>query len=308
MEVYDSIVIGAGPGGMTAALYLCRFGLKTALLEKLTPGGQMLNTFEVCNYPGFPVCTPGWNLADTFFDHLKEYPLEHLPRAATAIRSEGNLHHVVTNEGEMAARSVIIASGARARKLGVEGEKLLTGSGVSYCAMCDGMFFKNKTVAVVGGGNAAVEEAMHLSRIVSKLYLVHRRDRFKADSCHIAKLREHSDKIEMVLGHTVTALHGIDKLTGITVEPAGGGEPRRLDVDGLFIFVGIEPINDFFGSGLHTDKHGFLTTDAEMRTNIPGIFGAGDIRSKHCRQVVTAVGDGATAAFSAFSYLEMAKA
>lgn len=304
MDVYDSVVIGAGPGGMTAALYLCRFGLRTAMLEKLTPGGQMLSTFEIGNYPGFPEGTPGWNLADNLAAHLKGYALDHFAREALELRSHDNLHFIKAEQGEIASRTVIVCSGAKPRKLGLADEERLTGRGVSYCAMCDGMFFKNKVVAVVGGGNAAIEEALHLSNLVQKLYLVHRRDDFRADKVYRDKLAHHMGNIELVMGYVVESLNGGDSLTGITIAPTGGGAPRILDVSGMFVFIGTEPANTFLPPGVETDEYGFIVTDCEMRTGIPGLYAAGDIRSKRCRQVVTAVGDGATAANAVFEYLE----
>ena len=313
MKVYDSVVIGAGPAGMTAALYLCRSGLRIALAEKLGPGGQMLNTAEIENYPGFPKGAEGWNLAETFAAHLESHALDRFSQEVKALARQGEKHMLSLETETIEARSVIICSGAAPRKLGLPGEARLTGHGVSYCAMCDGMFFKDQAVVMVGGGNAALEEALCLSRLVKKLYLVHRRDAFRADKIYQDKLLTRKDKIELVTSHVITELHGQDCLSGITVTPAGGGVAsgegsRRLDVTGLFVFIGMEPRGSFFPAELKTDAAGFVETDTEMRTNISGIFAAGDIRSKMCRQVVTAAGDGATAAHAAFTYLEQREA
>ncbi|MDR2726928.1 MAG: FAD-dependent oxidoreductase [Deltaproteobacteria bacterium] len=309
MNLYDAVVVGAGPAGMTAALYLCRFGLRTALVEKLGPGGQLLNTAAIENYPGFPKGAEGWNLAETFAAHLESHALDRFSQEVQSLARQEDKHVLQLETEAIEARSVIICSGAAPRKLGLPGEAGLTGRGVSYCAMCDGMFFRDQVVAMVGGGNAALEEAMYLSRLVKKLYLVHRRDAFRADRIYQDRLLAKMDKIEPVMSHVVTALHGQDALTGITVTPVKSGRTsgdgsRRLDVTGLFVFVGTEPRGSFFPDGLKTDAAGFVETDTEMRTSISGIFAAGDIRSKMCRQVATAVGDGATAAHAAFAYLE----
>jgi thioredoxin reductase (NADPH) len=320
MKLDDAVVVGAGPAGRTAALYLCRSGVRTALVEKLGPGGQLLNTAEIDNYPGYPKGTEGWNLAETFAAHLEAYTLDRFSQEVKRLApeekegKEGGNHLLELENETVTAKSVIICSGAAPRKLGLPDEARLTGKGVSYCAMCDGMFFKDQAVAMVGGGNAALEEALYLARLVKKLYLVHRRDAFRADKIVQDKLQARLDTIELVTSHVVTALHGQNALEGITVTRVKDGKvsaengTRRLDVTGLFVFVGMEPRGSFFPQGLATDGAGFVTTDAEMRTNVPGIFAAGDIRSKLCRQVVTAVGDGATAAHAAFAYLEQREA
>lgn len=303
MATYDAVVIGAGPAGLTAALYLCRFGVKTALLEKLTPGGQLLSTFEICNYPGFPDGVAGWTLAEGFSSHLEKYNLDRYARNLHRLVRDGKLLRLETDKEKLEAKAVVICSGASPKKLGLADEERLIGKGVSFCAMCDGMLFKNKVVAMVGGGNAALEEALHLANLVEKLYLVHRRDHFRADKVYRDKIRDVAN-IEIVPSHHIVRLLGDDRLTGIDVEPLAGGPKRTLEVSGLFVFIGNSPSAHFFPHDLPVDEAGFVVTDAEMRTGIPGVFAAGDIRSKQCRQVVTAVGDGATAAYSAFAYLE----
>jgi len=304
MKAYDAVVLGSGPAGLTAALYLCRFGISVALVEKLSHGGQLLNTSEIGNYPGYPKGVEGWTLADSFNAHLDDYALDRYSQEVQSMTREGVRHRVQLDTETLEAKTVIICSGAAPRRLGLEDEVRFVGHGVSYCAMCDGMFFRGQDVAMVGGGNSALEEALYLSNLVNKLYLVHRRDQFRGDKIHQEKVLQRKDKIELVLSHTVTDLHGEGGLTGITVEPVAGGEPRLLNVSGLFVFVGMDPQGQFLPPELDKDEAGFVITDTEMRTSIPGIFAAGDIRSKLCRQVVTAVGDGATAAHSAFAYLE----
>lgn len=308
MKRYDSVVIGAGPAGLTAAMYLCRSGIRPALVEALVHGGQLLKTWEVSNYPGFPAHVEGWNLADQFSAHLATYDLDRVSGAVLGISRQGRDFHIRLEGDEWLAKSVIIASGASPRKLDLPDEERLTGHGVSYCAMCDGMFFRDQVVAMVGGGNAALEEALYLTNLVKKLYLVHRRDAFRADKIYQEKLFARKDKIELVTSHVVSALHGEKELNRITVTSVDGGASRELDVNGLFVFVGMEPHKEFFPPELQTDAAGFVPTDTEMRTNIPGLFAAGDIRSKMCRQVATAVGDGATAAHAAFAYLEQLEA
>ena len=305
MNIYDSIVIGAGPGGLTAALYLCRFGLKVALIEKLVPGGQMLNTFEVANYLGFPQGLAGWKLAENFALHLEGHDIKHITEPVVSMARTNDRYRLALDSGHVEAKTVIVCTGASPRRLNLPREQELIGKGVSYCAMCDGMFYRKKKVAMVGGGNSALEEALHLVNLVEKLYLIHRRDRFRADKIHRDKVAAHAaDVIEPIMNHTITGLHGENTLTGITIEPVGGGPSRRLDVDGLFVFIGTDPAGGFLPDELECDDDGFIVTDCEMRTNLPGLFAAGDIRAKQCRQVVTAVGDGATAAYSAFDYLE----
>ena len=309
MKAYDAVVLGAGPAGLTAALYLCRFGLRTALVEKLAHGGQLLNTAEIANYPGFPKGAEGWVLAESFSSHLDTY--EELTRFSQEILSlsvNGARFEIQLDSELIESKSVIVCSGASPKKLGLSDEQRLRGRGVSYCAMCDGMFFRDQDVAMIGGGNSALEEALYLSNIVRKLYLIHRRDQFRADKIYQDKISQRLDKIELVLGHVVTDIHGADDLTGVTVAPVSGEASRLLDVSGLFVFVGMDPVGSYLPQNVTTDEAGFVITDTEMRTSVPGLFAAGDIRSKLCRQVVTAVGDGATAAHSAFTYLEQLEA
>ena len=197
-----------------------------------------------------------------------------------------------------------MCSGAKHRQLGLEGEDRLRGRGVSYCALCDGNFFRNQTVAVVGGGNAAMEESLYLTKIVSKLHLIHRRDSFRGLKVYQDRLESMPDKVDLLRSSVITQLHGEDHLTGLTVKNLQTGQEKELAVDGLFIYVGFAPVTNFLPQGIELDAQGFIVTDTEMRTNIPGIFAAGDIRSKLCRQVITAAGDGATAAQAAFVFLE----
>lgn len=307
MKRYDAVVVGGGPSGITAALYLCRSGLSVALVEMLAPGGQMLKTEHIENYPGFPKGINGWELADVFAAHLDGYQLDRYNDAIAGMEYTSGVWSVVVGKETLEARTVLVCSGANPRPLGLPDEARLTGRGISYCALCDGNFFRNQIVAVVGGGNSALEEALYLSRIAKKVYLVHRRDAFRGAQIYQDKLKAASN-IEPVLNTVVSGLLGAADLKGIVLRDVKTGEEREQVLDGLFVFVGYSPQNAFLPQGLDLDAQGFVVTDCEMRTNLPGLFAAGDIRSKQCRQVVTAVGDGATAATAAFSYLEQLEA
>ena len=305
MKQYDAVVIGSGPAGSTAALYLCRSGLSVALVEMLAPGGQVLKTESIENYPGFPRGIKGWELADVFSAHLFGYKLDRLNDAVNLVEQQADgTWKMSVGRTEILARSVLLCAGATPRPLGLPKETELVGRGISYCALCDGNFFKNQVVAVVGGGNTALEESLYLSRIVKKVFLIHRRGQFRATKVYQDKVRAASDKIELLLDTVVTELVGDKDLKGLLLRHLPSGQERNLEVDGLFVFTGYVPQTAFVPAGLELDAAGFVVTDCEMRTNLPGIFAAGDIRSKMCRQVVTAVGDGATAANSAFTYLE----
>ncbi|WP_272699978.1 thioredoxin-disulfide reductase [Desulfovibrio sp. Fe33] len=302
MESYDAVVIGGGPAGMTAALYLLRAGVKTAMVEKLSPGGQVLMTSEIENYPGFPKGLQGWELADKFANHLEEYDLHRINDEVRSIKVGSPWHTIVTAEGEVRAKTVVLATGSRYRKLNVPGEERLIGRGVSYCALCDGNFFRDRDVAVIGGGNSALEEALYLARLVNKVHLIHRRQDFRGQACYQDKCFTH-EKIKIIRNTVVDEILGESDVEALALRNVENGELSRLDLDGVFIFIGFEPIVDFVPEDIKMDRNGVIT-DVEMRTNVPGIFAAGDIRSKMCRQVASAVGDGATAATAAFSYLE----
>ncbi len=304
MNVYDSVILGGGPAGMTAALYLLRSGARIAFAEKLSPGGQVLNTEEIENYPGFPKGLKGYELADLFAAHLEGYAFDRFSAAAVSMQTDADGHIVrLDSKEELKAKTVIIATGARYKSLGLEREDYMTGRGVSYCALCDGNFFRGQEVAVVGGGDSALEESLYLAKIVKKVHLIHRRDAFRGAKIYQDKVIA-EPKISIIYNSVVTELLGDVNLTGVMLHDKVKAEQSRLDVDGLFIFVGFEPVSGFLPSCLKTDSQGFILTDTEMQTNIPGIFAAGDIRSKLCRQVTTAVGDGATAANAAHHYLE----
>ncbi len=302
MKSYDAVVIGGGPAGMTAALYLLRAGVKTAMIEKLSPGGQVLMTSEIENYPGFPDGLQGWELADKFAAHLEHYSLERVGDEVRDIEIGTSIHNIKVGEDVVQTKAIILATGSRYRKLGIPGEERLLGRGVSYCALCDGNFFRDRDVAVIGGGNSALEEALYLARLVNKVYLIHRRDEFRGLFCYQDKCFNH-ERIEVIRNTVVDEIQGADGVEELLLRNISSGESSQLKVDGTFIFVGFEPIIDYVPEDIEKNGNGIIT-DVEMRTNIPGIFAAGDIRSKMCRHVASAVGDGDTAANAAFTYLE----
>lgn len=304
--LYDAVVIGAGPAGITAALYLVRSGVSVALVENAAPGGQILSTAEIENYPGFPKSIKGWELADLFDAHLASYPVERIRGQVVSVTQEsGNLFLISMQEGEsLQAKAVIACTGAHHRKLGAPGEDLFAGKGVSYCAVCDGNFYRGRDVAVVGGGNSALEEALYLSRIARKVTLIHRRDTFRGAAVYQTKVRE-AQNIELATGYVVDEIMGdASGMRSVAVRHLLNGERRSIDADGIFIYVGMEPSGSYLPEGVRRDNAGFIHTDAEMCTDVPGIFAAGDLRAKRCRQVSSAVGDGAVAATSASTYLE----
>ncbi|MFI3271649.1 MAG: FAD-dependent oxidoreductase [Pseudomonadota bacterium] len=307
MQNYDAVVIGGGPAGLTAALYLVRAGVSVALVEKLSVGGQVLMTEAIENYPGFPKGIKGWEMADALEAHLQEYTLDRFNDEVTAIEVQEGAHRVCVGGTWITCRSLVLCSGARYKKLGLPNEERLTGRGISYCALCDGNFFRGQNVGVVGGGNSALEESLYLSKLVNKLHIIHRREDFRATRIYQEKV-EATPSIEILRHRVVEELHGDDAFTGVTLKDPRTGETSFLPLDGLFVFIGFEPVGAFLPQELALDDHGFIITDGEMHTNIPGIFAAGDIRSKLCRQVATAVGDGATAANAATIYLEQLNA
>lgn len=298
-------VIGAGPAGITAAMYLARSGCSVILFEKLTPGGQILQTADLENYPGFPKGVKGYELADLLDAHLAGLAVERSTAPVIAVEGKVGDFRVRTADTEHPCAAVVVCTGARHRPLGLDGEDRLRGRGVSYCAICDGNFYRGQSVAVVGGGNAALEESLYLANIVDRVHLIHRRSEFRGARVYQDKLAACADKVELVLDSVVTGLLENEAgLSGVTVSNVRTGESRDIPVQGLFVYVGMEPCTDFLPAGVERDRGGFIVTDTEMRTSVPGIFAAGDVRSKLCRQVITAAGDGATAAQAAFVMLE----
>ncbi len=312
MLTFDAVVIGSGPAGLNASLYLVRAGLRTALIEKNSSGGQVLSTSEIENYLGFPKGVKGWELADLFTAHVNEYDVEHIRGEVLKIETieeNGAMHVLHMQNGEqIKTRAVIIATGASSRPLGVPEEETYKGKGVSYCALCDGNFYRGLDVAIVGGGNSALEEALYLSRIVNKIYIIHRREGFRGAQIYLDKIRAVPEKIELVTSCVVDSLAGEPTLKKVIVRHVETNEKRELPVEGIFVYIGHVSNARFVPESLERNEQGFILTDQEMQTNIPGIFAAGDTRAKLCSQVCTAVGDGATAANSAIRYLEQLNA
>lgn len=305
MKVYDAVVIGSGPAGITAAMYLARSGISVLVLEQLVPGGQILQTESLENYPGYPKGIKGYELADLFAAHLEGLDIDRPTAAVESVSGTAGRFTVRVSGGEdYACKTVLVCSGARHRQLGLDGEDKLLGHGVSYCALCDGNFFRGQSVAVVGGGNAALEESLYLANITGKVHVIHRRETFRGHKIYLQRLESMPEKVSILRSTVITALHGDTQLTGLTLKSVQDGAEWHLPLDGLFVYVGFDPDTHFLPESVARDPEGFLVTDTEMRTNVPGIFAAGDIRSKLCRQVITAAGDGATAAQAAFVFLE----
>ncbi len=304
METFDTVIIGGGPAGLTAALYLLRSGLRVLLAEKLSPGGQVLLTEEIENYPGFPGGIKGFELVDLLMAQVEPYDLARKNDEVRTIEIGERSHRVVIGDETVEARSIILCSGARYRKLGVPGEQEFLGRGVSYCAICDGNFYRGQEVAVVGGGNSALEESLYLARIVDKVHLIHRREEFRGQQCYLDKCVL-ADNMVIHRSTVVREIQGDQSgVTGLALKRTDTGEESVLPLTGVFVFVGFDPVMEFVPEAVGRDRNGIIT-DTEMRTNVPGIFAAGDVRSKLCRQVASAVGDGATAATSAHAYLEL---
>lgn len=298
--MYDLIIIGGGPAGLTAGIYAQRARLKTLLLEKEMVGGQIAVSDIIENYPGFSSIS-GAELMEKFEQHAKGLGLEIKLTDVADIQDKGNEKIVKTSEGDLITKAVIVATGAKPRRLGVPGEKEFTGKGVSYCATCDGPFFKGQRVVVVGGGDTAVKEAVYLSRIAGTVYLAHRRDQLRAEKI-IQEKAFSAPNIKMLLSHTLKEIKGKTGVEKVTLQNLKDNTVKELDIEGVFIFVGINPTTDFVD--VEKDKQGFIKTDQDMRTSVNGIFAAGDCRTTPLKQVSTAVGDGALAAFMAEKYIE----
>jgi thioredoxin reductase (NADPH) len=305
-KIYDVIIIGAGPAGMTAAVYTSRANLSTLMLERGVPGGQMANTEEVENYPGFDHIL-GPELSTKMFEHAKKFGAEYAYGDVKEIIDGEEYKVVKAGSKEYKARSVIIAAGAEYKKLGVPGEKELGGRGVSYCAVCDGAFFKNKELVVVGGGDSAVEEGVYLTRFASKVTIVHRRDELRAQKI-LQQRAFDNEKIDFIWNHTVKQINEKDgKVGSVTLVSTQTGEEREFKTDGVFIYIGMVPLTKPFESLGITNENGYIETNERMETRVAGIFAAGDIREKSLRQIVTATGDGSIAAQNAQHYVEELK-
>lgn len=301
-SIYDVIVIGGGPAGYTGAMYAARAGLSVLLIEKMAAGGQMTQTTQIDNYPGFPEGIDGYTLGAQMQAGAERFGVLTKYGTVLSVQLEGETKTVETTGGTFHARTVIIATGADHKHLGLTGEKELIGKGVSYCAACDGMFFRGKTVAVVGGGNSAAADALVLSRLAKKVILIHRRDTLRATKIYHEPLMQ-AENVEFRWNSTVTQLHHGEKLTGITVTDVNTGEETVLSVDGLFISIGRSPATELFRGQLALDEAGYIVAGESTQTSLPGVFAAGDVRAKAFRQIVTATADGAIAAYGAEHHL-----
>lgn len=306
-QQYEIAIVGAGPAGLSAALYAGRSMVSTLVLERGATGGQLWNTAEVDNFPGIPDTT-GPELAQRFEEHAKKFGAEFEFGNVTKISKDGEGFRLETDLGDSyRAHAVIVTVGGEARKLGVPGEQELSGAGVSYCAVCDGAFFKDKPIAVVGGGDSALEEGEYLTRFGSKIYLVHRRDEFRASPTLVENF-DASDKTEKVLNSVVEEIVGDGKVSGLRVKNTETGELSELEVEAVFPFVGFTPHSAIFeGDLVDTDESGHIVTDQKMETRTPGLFAAGDVRSQFTRQISNAVGDATIAALAAAAHVDAVK-
>lgn len=300
--VYDMIVVGGGPGGYTAALYAARAGLNVLVLEKLSAGGQMALTETIDNYPGFAQGVDGFTLAETMQQQAERFGARSEYAEVTALDLTADPKVLQTSAGTFAARTVVLATGADPRPLGLPDEEALTGRGVAYCAACDGMRYKGKTVVVVGGGNSAAEDALLLTRIARKVILVHRRDTLRATKIYHEPLRQ-AENLEFRWNSVVTALLHGGSLTGVRLRDLTTGTETELPCDAVFVSVGRQPATELVAGQLERDAAGYLVADETTRTSLPGVFAVGDVRTKPLRQVVTAVADGAVAVHMAEQYL-----
>ncbi|APT45203.1 Thioredoxin reductase [Bacillus safensis] len=302
-KIYDTIIIGAGPAGMTAAVYTSRGNLSTLMIERGIPGGQMANTEDVENYPGFESIL-GPELSNKMFEHAKKFGAEYAYGDIKEIVNGEEYKIVKAGSKEYKGRSVIIAAGAEYKKIGAPGEKELGGRGVSYCAVCDGAFFKNKELVVIGGGDSAVEEGVYLTRFASKVTIIHRRDKLRAQSILQARAFD-NEKIDFKWNKTVKQINEENgKVGSVTLVDTVTGEEEEFKTDGAFIYIGMLPLSKPFENLGITNKEGYIETNERMETRVEGIFAAGDIREKTLRQIVTATGDGSIAAQSAQHYVE----
>lgn len=304
-KIYDVLVIGAGPGGMTAALYASRANLSTIMLERGAPGGQMINTAEIENYSGFDSIM-GPDLATNMFEGSQQFGAEYTYGDIKEIIDGPEYKEVKTADKSYFARAIIIATGAEHKKLGISGEQQLNGSGVSYCAVCDGAFFRDKHIAVIGGGDSAVEEGTYLTQFAKKVTIIHRRDQLRAQKI-LQNRAFKNEKIDFIWDTVVDEIRGEHKVESLLTRNVNTNETEELPFDGVFIYIGLIPNSEVCGDLPITDEDGWIVTDEKMQTAIPGIFAIGDVRATVLRQVATAVGDGAIAGNEVFHYVEALK-
>ncbi|WP_432642810.1 thioredoxin-disulfide reductase [Acidaminococcus sp.] len=300
-KLYDILIIGGGPAGYTAALYGARSGFRTAVLEKLSPGGQMATTSDIENYPGFPGVVDGFELGEKMQQGAEQAGAETVYAEVTRVDLAADPKVVETSEGTCLGRTVIIATGAHPRRLGLSREENLVNRGISYCATCDGSFYKGKTVVVNGGGNTAVGDALYLAKLAQKVYLVHRRDALRASPVYLQRLKDAN--VEIIWNSVISGLEADKKLTAVDVKNVKTGEVTKLPADGLFVAIGQLPENSLFTGQVETDKAGYIVAGEDTKTSVPGVFAIGDVRTKQVRQIITAAADGAVAVHFAEEYL-----
>lgn len=303
MSVYDIIIIGGGPAGYTAALYATRAGLNTLVIERLSAGGQLALTGEVENYPGFEDGIDGFTLGMKMQSSAERFGAVTEYAEVLSLDLENKIKRVITDSGEFEAKTVIIATGANPRELNLPRESELLGKGIHYCAHCDGRFYKDKAVAVVGGGNSAAADALYLSRLAKKVYLIHRRDTLRATKIYHAPLKN-TENIEFLWDSAITEFIAEQRVSGANIQNLKTGEITKISCDGIFVSIGRKPATDFLKGVINLDENGYIIADETTKTNLEGVFAAGDVRTKALRQIVTAVSDGATAVHFAEEYLK----
>ena len=298
----ELVIIGAGPAGLTAGIYGKRAGLDTLIIDEAgIGGGQVLTTYEVDNYPGLPGIS-GMELGSKLEEHAKAAGVEFMEATLTGIDISGDIKKLHLAEGDIECRAIIIATGATHKSLGVPGEEELAGMGVSYCATCDGAFFKGRDTAVIGGGDVALEDALFLARVCKKVYLIHRRDEFRGANKLVEDVKA-TENIEIIYNSVVTTINGEDQVESIAIKNVATGQEGILELQGVFIAVGTHPTTEYLKGCVEMDESGYIVADETCMTNIPGIYAAGDVRTKHLRQIVTAAADGANAVTSVAEYL-----
>jgi len=307
-EIYDLVIVGGGPGGLTAGIYAMRAALKTALIEMAVPGGQMNNSGSIENWPGDEFITGG-DLALKFSQHAQSYGLDVITQEAVEIEPGLDIHAVkLANGDRLSTHAIILATGGSPRKLNIPGEEEHYGKGVSYCAVCDGFFFRDKTVVVVGGGDTAAEESLYLAKLAKQVYLVHRRDALRAGALLQQRVKAEC-KIEILWNSVVTEIRAdVKGVSAVELQNTQTGKKSELAADGVFIFIGFDPNNKLVPAGTKMNADGYVVTDEKCETNIPGIYVIGDLREKYFRQIVISASDGATAALAAAHYVETRKA
>ena len=301
-HIYDILIVGGGPAGYTSALYAARAGLDAVVLEKLVPGGQMALSHQIDNYPGFVEGIDGFSLAQQMQQGAERFGAQTVMTEVHSLDLTGDIKTAHTSDGDYLGRTVILATGANPRPLGVPQERELVGRGVSYCAACDGMFFRNRTVVVVGGGNSAAADAKLLSRVAKQVIIIHRRDTMRAEQIDQQALKE-ADNVQFLWNSVVTELLHEDRITGVRVRNVESGQETVVPCDGVFVSIGRKPATELLGGQITLDQNGYIDAGESLETNVPGVYAVGDVRRKDLRQVVTAVSDGAAAVHQIEAYL-----